>query len=58
MNLAVHTRQEAAADLARSIAQEEATPAAVTLCAQKWLNHRREVEGSPYHWYGAGRGPG
>ena len=58
MNLAVHTRQEAAADLARSIAQDEATPAAVTLCAQKWLNHRREVEGSPYHWYGAGRGPG
>lgn len=46
MNLAVHTRQEAAADLARSIAQDEATPAAVTLCAQKWLNHRREVEGS------------
>ncbi len=26
MNLAVHTRQEAAADLARSIAQDEATP--------------------------------
>ena len=46
MNLAVHARQKAAADLARSLAQEESTPAAVTLCAQKWLNHRNEVEGS------------
>ena len=46
MNLAVHARQTAAADLAREIAQREDTPAAVTLCAQKWLNHRRETEGS------------
>ena len=46
MNLAVNARQTAAADLARSLAQKEDTPAAVTLCAQKWLNHRRETEGS------------
>ncbi|MCF0123278.1 MAG: pyruvate:ferredoxin (flavodoxin) oxidoreductase [Ruminiclostridium sp.] len=46
MNLAVEARQTAAADLARKIAQDEATPAAVALTANKWLNHRRETEGS------------
>ena len=46
MNLAVNARQAAAADLARQIAQDEATPAAVALTAKKWLNHRKETEGS------------
>ena len=46
MNLAVNARQSAAADLARQIAQDEATPAAVALTAKKWLNHRKETEGS------------
>ncbi len=46
MNLAVNARQAAAADLAREIAQDEATPAAVALSAKKWLNHRKETEGS------------
>ena len=46
MNLAVNARQNAAADLAREISQNEQTPPAVTLCAQKWLNHRKETEGS------------
>ncbi len=46
MNLAVNARQTAAADLAREIAQNEQTPPAVTLSAQKWLNHRKETEGS------------
>ena len=46
MNLAVNARRTAAADLARELAQKEDTPAAVTLCAQKWLNHRKETVGS------------
>ncbi len=46
MNLAVNARQTAAADLAREIAQNEQTPPAVTLSAQKWLNHRKETDGS------------
>ncbi len=46
MNLAVNARQGAAADLAREIAQDEQTPAAVALSAKKWLNHRKETEGS------------
>ena len=46
MNLAVNARRTAAADLARELAQKEETPAAVTLCAQKWLNHRKETVGS------------
>jgi pyruvate-ferredoxin/flavodoxin oxidoreductase len=46
MNLAVNARQKAAADLAREISQDDQTPAAVTLCAQKWLNHRKETEAS------------
>ncbi len=46
MNLAVNARQAAAADLARQVAQDEATPAAVALTAKKWLNHRKETEGS------------
>ena len=46
MNLAVNARQTAAADLAREIAQDEQTPAAVALTAKKWLNHRKETEGS------------
>ncbi len=58
MNLAVNARQTAAADLARSLAQKEDTPAAVTLCAQKWLNHRRETEGSRTTGAGTGRRAG
>ena len=46
MNLAVNARRTAAADLARELAQKEDTPAAVTLCAQKWLNHRKETVSS------------
>lgn len=46
MNLAVNARQTAAADLAREIAQDERTPAAVALSAKKWLNHRKETVGS------------
>ena len=46
MNLAVNARRTAAADLARELAQKEDIPAAVTLCAQKWLNHRKETVGS------------
>ncbi len=46
MNLAVNARQTAAADLAREITQNEQTPPAVTLSAQKWLNHRKETDGS------------
>ena len=44
--LAVNARRTAAADLARELVQKEDTPAAVTLCAQKWLNHRKETVGS------------
>ncbi len=46
MNLAVNARQEAAVELARSLTQNEETPAAVSLCAKKWLNHRKETIGS------------
>ena len=46
MLLAVNARQEAAADLARTVAGAEETPKAVALTAQKWLNHRRETDAS------------